>query len=110
DLAASPSPRPRKFGMSSGPVLPEGRARPSAHALAMWPKVLAPWSPKRSASGAEPRPKESSTPTIARTSFCPFPQCTVCRGRRKYIFGGRGIADGARHGKGRRDRGGGGGR
>ena len=64
------------------------RARPSSRALAIWPNVLAPASPKRSASRAAPRPKESRTPTIARNFLVRVTaQPTDLSAGRKYILG-----------------------
>ena len=62
---AAPRPRAAMFGTRSGPERPSS-ARPSAQAWAMWPRVLAPSSPKAAASGAPPQPTESMTRRKAR--------------------------------------------
>ena len=62
---AAPRPMAARFGTFSGPLRPSS-ARPSAQATAIWPRVLAPSSPKAAASGAPPQPTESITSRKAR--------------------------------------------
>ena len=76
---AAPRPSAARFGTWSGPERPSS-ARPSAQASAMWPRVLAPASPKSAASGAPPKPTESITRGWRGASGDPLDGCSGASG------------------------------